>query len=279
MTEKVKSYQAAARRLMEALHVTNPPMAIKLAKDESEIPENAIRPLRDLGLHYAECQCLAMSRKDKKTYALTLEDHWCWFPLICYGFVDVRKGNQDYEIVMKNLGIPDRQKAAEFFERFPKLPHKSVCAYVVAPMTEADFEPDLILVYADHPQMLREMLGAVKYITGDVMHTDLDYVDSCGWDIAPSYVTRQFRVTIPDPGEHERAEIGNSEMILTVPEEKFVEFCDVAAMKRKNLNGRPGLNCGLVGDFPRPEFIANLYKEWGLQSEGPISWTEAHRGY
>ena len=68
MTEKVKSYQAAARRLMEALHVTHPPMAIKLAKDESEIPENAIRPLRDLGLHYAECQCLAMSRKDKKTY-------------------------------------------------------------------------------------------------------------------------------------------------------------------------------------------------------------------
>lgn len=276
---KVKAYREAAHRLRSVLNLQYSPMAVKLAKTEEEIPAGAIRPLRDLGVHYGECQCLALSRKNGNTYALTLEDHWCWFPLICYGFVDVQKGNRDYEIVMNNLGIPCRQKQEEFFAKFPRLPHKSVCAYVVAPAETAEFEPDLVLVYCNNAQQLREMVGAVKYITGDALHTTLDYVDSCGWDIGPSYVDREFRVTIPDPGEIERAEIGENEMILTAPIEKFVELAEVTEDKHKKKAARPGCNCGLVPDFPRPEFIADLYREWGLKSDGPISWTEAQRGY
>ena len=279
MKQQIAEYQKAAKLLMECLGLTYSPMAIKLAKDESEIPPEAVRPLRDLKIHYAECQCLAKSRTDGKTYALTLEDHWCWFPLICYGFVDVQKGHRDYEIVMNNLGIPCRQKAEAFFEQFPRLPHKSVAAYVVAPMTCANYIPDLLLIYCDNPQQLRELAGAVKYMTGDVLHTDLDYVDSCGWDIAPSMLTRDFRVTIPDPGEIERAEIGSNEMIFTSPADKFVELCQVTDLKHRRIAARSGRFCGLIPDFPRPEFIANLYKEWGLQSEGPISWTEEQRGY
>jgi len=278
MDSNVKSNQAAAR-LMKVLGLKNSPMAIKLAKSENEIPTEAIRPMRDMGVHYAECQCLALARNTGNTYALTLEDHWCWFPLICYGFVDVCKGNRDYEIVMNNLGIPCREKQEAFFEKFPRLPYKSVYAYVAAPAINAHFEPDLYLVYCDDTQQLREMAGAIKYMTGDALHTTLDYVDSCGWDIVPSYVTREFRVTIPDPGEIERAEIGRNEIILTIPCEKFIELCAVTEDKLKKKEARPGCNCGLVSDFPRPEFIANLYKEWGLQSDGPISWTEEQRGY
>lgn len=279
MEAALKQFHEAARLLMDTLNLTHPPMAIRLAKSEEEIPADAIRPLRDLGVHYGECQCLALSRKNGNTYALTLEDHWCWFPLICYGFVDVKKGNADYEIVMKNLGIPERKAEEAFFDKLAKLPKGTTHAYVVGPATTCGFLPDLVLVYTDDNQQLREMVGAVKYMTGDVIHTDLDYVDSCGWDIAPSYLSREFRVTIPDPGEIERAEIGRNEMILTAPAEKFVELCQVTDLKHRRIAARPGTQCGLVPDFPRPEFIANLYREWGLQYDGAISWTEDLRGY
>lgn len=279
MKQEITDIQKAAASLVQVLELKHSPMAIKLAKTEKDIPPEAVRPLRDLGVHYGECQVLAMARKDHKTYALTLEDHWCWFPLICYGFVDVQKGNADYEIVMNNLGIPCREKQEAFFETFPRLPHRSVSAYVVAPATHANYVPDLVLVYCDTAQQLRQLVGAVKYMTGDVLKTSLDYVDSCGWDIAPSYLNRTFAVTIPDPGEIERAEIGENELILTVPQEYFLELCAVTEMKKSKIMARPGRNCGLIPDFPRPEFIANLYKEWGLQSDGPISWTEEERGY
>lgn len=277
--DRTVSYKRAAEQIMSVLDLTFVPMAVKLAKNEGEIPSEAIRPYRDLGIHYAECQCLAMARKDGNTYALTIEDHWCWFPLICYGFVNVEKGNKDYEIVMNNLGIPCRKKQELFFEKFPKIPYGNIYAYIVGPAKNLKFEPDLFLIYCNNAQQIRELAGAVKYMTGDVLHTALDYVDSCGWDIVPSYIKREFRVTIPDPGEIERAEIGSNELIFTVPAEKFIKICEITEDKHKKKAARPGCNCGLVGDFPRPEFIANLYKEWGLQSEGPISWTEKQRGY
>ena len=81
MKQQIAEYQKAAKLLMECLGLTYSPMAIKLAKDESEIPPEAVRPLRDLKVHYAECQCLAKSRTDGKTYALTLEDPW-GFPVV-----------------------------------------------------------------------------------------------------------------------------------------------------------------------------------------------------
>ncbi len=276
---ETETYRQSARSLIDTLQLKHPPMAVLLAKEESEIPDDAIRPLRDLGVHYAECQALALARRDQKTYALTLEDHWCWFPLICYGFVDVRKGNPDYEIVMKNLGIPCRKQQEEFFAKFPKLTHRSVAAYVVCPATIAAFQPDLTLVYCDTAQQLRQLIGAVKFLTGEPLHTTMDYVDSCGWDIVPSLVCNEFRVTIPDPGEIERAEIGENEMILTAPQARFCELCRVTQEKKQNKDARPGCDCGLVPDFPRPEFIKNLYREWGLQSDGATSWTEEQRGY
>ena len=67
MEKEVLEYQKAAKLLMDCLGLTYSPMAVKLAKTEEEIPREAIRPLRDLHVHYAECQCLAKSRVDGKT--------------------------------------------------------------------------------------------------------------------------------------------------------------------------------------------------------------------
>ena len=50
-------------------------------------------------------------------------------------------------------------------------------------------------------------------------------------------------------------------------------------MKHRRIAARPGRFCGLVPDFPRAEFMTMLYKEWGLQCDGPISWHEEERGY
>ena len=73
MREEIQKYQQAAQLLQDCLELEYPPVAIKLAKSEEEIPENAVRPMRDLGVHYAECQCIAKARVDGKTYALTLK--------------------------------------------------------------------------------------------------------------------------------------------------------------------------------------------------------------
>ena len=58
------------------------PIAIKLLKNEAEIPEGAIRPKKDHDEHYAVCQVFSLARRQGLTVAMFLEDHWCFEPII-----------------------------------------------------------------------------------------------------------------------------------------------------------------------------------------------------
>ena len=51
-------------------------LAIKLLKEEKDIPEGAIRPIRDLGHHLSLCQAFARSRREEISFAMLKEDMW-----------------------------------------------------------------------------------------------------------------------------------------------------------------------------------------------------------
>ena len=275
----IRELREASERLMSCSDLTYYPIAIKFAKSEEEVPEGAIRPFRDTGNKWAVCQLIQKARREGVTYAMTQEDHWCWYPQISYGHVKLEKGNYDYEVTLNNVGIPHVERELKFVDKIPHLDYNANYATLIAPINVAEYVPDLILIYCDNAQILRRLIGAVKYLDGDMLATELDYVNSCCWSMIPTYQTRKFRVTIPDPGEFERAEIGASEMILSVPTERYVEVCDTMVMKEARFAKRPGIHTGLVPYFARPEFIDNLYKYWGLEHGRNISWTEAQRGY
>ncbi|NLE10273.1 MAG: DUF169 domain-containing protein, partial [Actinobacteria bacterium] len=74
--------------LEQMLRLKTYPLAIKLLKSESEVPEGAIRPKRDLGEHLAVCQAFSLARRQGMTLAMFLEDHWCFEPIISYGLVE-----------------------------------------------------------------------------------------------------------------------------------------------------------------------------------------------
>lgn len=275
----IEEMRQATEKLVKWSDLSFYPIGIKFAKVESEVPEDAIFPYRQNKEKWAVCQLIQKARHEKVTYAMTVEDHWCWYPLISYGHRVLKEGNPDYEITLNNVGIPDKQKEIEFVKKIPHLDHNSNYATLIGCIDVINYVPDLILVYCDNAQILRRLIGAIKYMDGDMLETQLDYVNSCCWSMIPTYQTRKFAVTIPDPGEYERAEIGANEIILSVPTERLVELADTMEIKEKRFLGRPGLHTGLVPYFARPEFIEKLYEIWGLETNGNISWSEKQRGY
>lgn len=275
----IKELQRACETLMGCSDLTYAPIGIKFAKGPEEVPEEAIRPYRDRGEKWAVCQLIQKARQERVTYAMTLEDHWCWYPVISYGHRKLEPGQEDYRITLNNLGIPQKEREEAFLKKIPVLEEGSNYATLIGPLDVISYVPDVILIYCDNAQILRRLIGAVKYMDGDMLPTELDYVNSCCWSMIPTYQTGKFRVTIPDPGEVERAEIGHEEIILSVPPDRFVELADTMELKESRFKGRPGLHTGLVPYFPRPEFIDMLYRIWGLEHGREISWTEQQRGY
>ena len=275
----LEQMRKSTEQLMKWSDLTFCPIGIRFASCEEEIPEDAIRPYRDRGEKWAICQLIQKARHEHVTYAMTQEDHWCWYPQITFGHVNVEKGNYDYDVLINNVGIPDKEREIRFVDKIPHLEYGTNYATVLGPLDSIGFVPDIILIYCDNAQLLRRLIGCIKYMDGDMLPTELDYVNSCCWSMIPTHQTRKFRVTIPDPGEYERAEIGASELILSVPAERYVELCEVNEMKERRFAKRPGLHTGLVPYFARAQFMDNLYKYWGLEHGREISWTEEQRGY
>lgn len=250
--------------LHEMLLLRFEPIAVKMIENESEIPENAIHPMRDLKKHMALCQAFSLTRREKKTVYMDKETHWCWNPLIGLGHVDCSVGTEQFEVVSEVLGMEKIEDARVFFETFPRFPQGKYQGIVTAPLSDCQFEPDVVLIYSNNAQ-LRSIVWGIKYKTGELVKTDLDAIDSCVYAIVPPMTNGEYRVTLPDIGEFERAMAEEDEIILSVPKGRMDEvisglrfFHDVTKM------GYAQLKRELDLEFTRPPFYNKLFKLWGL---------------
>ncbi|HHX74393.1 MAG TPA: DUF169 domain-containing protein [Firmicutes bacterium] len=251
-------------KLEELLLLRYAPIAIRLLQREDEIPEGAVRPKKDLGIHLALCQAFAMVRRQRVCLAMLKEDHWCVWPLISFGLVEFREGEEYYDKVVTANFVEDPAKAKAFFAKsYPRLEEGACAGMVMAPLSTANFVPDLVLVYL-RPSQLRSMLMAVKYKTGELLECGLDSVDSCVHSTIPVIKHGKYNVTVPDPGEYERGLTDEDEMIFSVPGNKLAELAEGLDLIAKRGFGYKQLFMEMQTDFPRPLFYDNLFKMWGL---------------
>lgn len=260
---EIQKYNELAKELDAIVRAATKPIALKWFEKSADVPAEAVFPVRDMGKHMAMCQVFTYARAKGMTIAMEKRDHWCWNPLIGYGTVECVPGQPQFEKVCQFIGIPDKEKAAKFFQKFPRLPLGKYEAVVVAPLEKATFEPDVIMVYAT-PFKVNYLVRCIKSLIGDNFQSTFDGIDSCIYCTVPSFLNNEFRVTLPDPGETERARTRDEEVILTIPAQQFEGFMD--SLKRMNAFmpcDDSMRDCQL--DFPRPPFYNELFDIWGLE--------------
>lgn len=239
------------------------PIAIKMLKNESEIPKGAVRPKKDLGTHYAACQAFGIVRRRGTALAMFIEDHWCFEPIIGYGLVeppkDFLEGSGSAFFVRSKEGA--RQRSMDI----PLLPYGKYAGMVLAPLHKANFSPDLTMIYCNATQ-LRHMLFSYMLNNGRRVTSTLDPIWSCVHSIVPSLLKNTCEVTVPDPGDFERAGAADDEMVFTVPASQMKEFMDGVYHYEKMGMGYRSFGRELMGDFKQPPFYQDYFKKWGLDS-------------
>jgi uncharacterized protein (DUF169 family) len=177
------------------------------------------------------------------------EDHWCWAPLMGYGLVE----NPHDPFVNEHTS-------------FPCLEYGKYIGIVSAPLKTANFEPDLILIYSNTAQ-LRSMLSVVKQQEKSMIASEFDPLDSCVFSVVPVLLNGKYRITLPDPGDYERAMAGEDEIILSVPKIKIEGLVLGLRRLEDRKAGYLHHNMEMRPDFPRPEFYKRLFRQWGLDAE------------
>ena len=252
--------------LEKALQLRTSPIAIKFLAKEEDVPPQAVRPKRDRGMHLAVCQAFAMVRRQKLTLAMFKDDHWCWAPLIGYGLVKCDGEEPGFHEICRFLMMENAEAAKRHLATvFPRLDRGRYAGFVCGPLITAGFEPDLALIYSNTAQ-LRHMLLAVKYKCGSLVTSQFDPIDSCVYSVVPVLLGAGYRITLPDPGEYERAMAEEGEIIFSVPKDKLPELIEGLRHFEENGQGYTKFVPQLAPDFPRPPFYNELYRQWGLET-------------
>ena len=245
----IEEYNKYGEELEQLLFLRDSPIAIKMIEKEADIPGNAFRPKRDQGQHLAQCQAFAMSRRQGKTVAMLKEDHWCFGPLMAYGLVE----DPDDEFIRNNTDFPCFE-----LDRY--------IGMVTAPLKNAAFEPDMVMIYTE-PAQVRKLLMAVKFGEKINIISEFDPIDSCAYAVVPVIEKNEYRITIPDPGEYARTAVREDEIIFSIPKERLpmviTSLKKVVEMESQHSFG----DIVLMPDFPRPDFYKKVFEKWGLDTE------------
>ena len=259
---KQDEYNSYGEELERLLLLRTSPIAVKMLEKEEDIPEEAIRPKRDRGEHLAQCQAFAMSRRKRATVAILKEDNWCWAPLIAFGLVEPPDFFLEERAFFPNL-VASQEAAKDLAKTFPCLEFGKYIGIVSAPLKTASFDPDLVLVYSNTAQ-LRTLLLAVKYMEGRLVDSQFDPIDSCVYSVVPVLLTGQYRITLPDPGDYQRALAGEDEIIFSVPTDRLETVILGLRHFEEMEHGYRQHAMEMRPDFPQPEFYKDLFRMWGL---------------
>ena len=260
MMESNRSRQELMNRLVGLRY---PAVALKMIQREDEVPAGAVRPFKDLGKHIAICQAFAFARRQDKTIYMEKEDHWCWNPILTYGMIDKELGKEGFHAMNRAVGAPEESSDA-FVESFPYLPYGKYRGVLVAPLNKADFQPDVTMIYCKNDQ-LRLFLMAVDSQTHKLLDSSFAPIDSCTYAVIPSMLEGKYRITLPDPGEYERALTPEDDIIFTVPKQREEEFYR-GVESQISFGDRNSFYMTMKEDFPLPPIYNPIFEAWGLST-------------
>lgn len=218
----LKELQKHAKETVEAMHLKTYPLAIKMLQSEAEIPEGAIRPVRDMDTHLDLCQAFSMSRWDGKTMALMKEDMWCFEPVVGYGLAKPPKafleGRNRFPATARTL-----EAGSNWAKSFPRLEVGLYTGIASAPLNTCNFEPDLFMIYCD-PSQLTYILIARNWIDGDNITTTLSGHAGCVSAVVPVLTNNKCWVTSPCQGDRRYAGTQDTELIFSGPTEILADL-------------------------------------------------------
>ncbi|MDY6905550.1 MAG: DUF169 domain-containing protein [Thermodesulfobacteriota bacterium] len=224
MADMLKQYQAAGKTLMDKLHFSTYPLAVRYIKNQSEIPAGAFQPSA-FGQKLALCQAFTQARRFGMTMAMTADDNFCTPSTAAHSWVDISVDDLMESQVQQGW---HKDKAAEK-RRFEKQGEAMLsnmvndpseyCGLLCAPLFHAPFEPHTVLVYCDGEQ-ITHLIHALSYEYLHVPESLFDgFAEACMKGGLIPFVTGRPQVVIPGAGDRSFSGTQTHELAIGMPGE------------------------------------------------------------
>ncbi len=198
------------------------PVAVKLL-DTPELPQKAVFPVKNFGNRLALCQGISIARRFGMTVAFGPEDHQCPPVLMALGLAEMSKNFQEGLMAFPFYAETPEIGASLNASHLPRMERSTSRHVLLAPLSRAGFEPDVVLVYGNSAQIHRLVMAAC-YKTGQPINTVFAERMGCLRAIIVGIQSQEYQITIPGSGERAFAFAGEDELAFAIPNSRFDEI-------------------------------------------------------
>lgn len=206
--------QTLEKEFEKYLRLQSPPLALRMLGPGENPPEKCRRPFHHLKTRVTICQGFSMARKYGWAVRMGAEDMACPPGAALFGFFE----NTEY-FDSGNMAVPayapDLEAGKALEKEFPRFGYKEYEAILVAPMGRAEFEPHMLVFYAQPAQVMRLIHGAV-YESGGGLNSWTQCRFGCS-SVISVLQTGKCTFNVPGNGDRVFAGVQDSEMSFYLP--------------------------------------------------------------
>ena len=219
MREDLKKFEAAIKNYVSPLTF---PVAIKLLKNEADIPAGIERASQKYGHRFNLCQGWAMARHNGESVAMLKDDQICPLGIIMLGLAELPEYYQEGNTFIDRY-TASSEAAARTADEMYKFPVGEYVGLVTTPVPTCDFEPDLVLIFCNPLQLLRLIQAAISKEGGRFPNSILPSA-VCADAIVPAMLDGRCHFAIPCLGDRSYGATSADEVIFTVPSNRLEEI-------------------------------------------------------
>ncbi|MFX1393234.1 MAG: DUF169 domain-containing protein [Promethearchaeota archaeon] len=221
MNENLERYREYGKKFEEFLRPATFPIAIKLIKNEDEIPPNSKSPKENLKIQNFLCQNFSMARRYGWTIAVREEDCVCRLARSVYGWDDINKDMVEFGHKF-NIGLYAKDlETSKKLQKHIYMFNNEYIGLVISPLTRTKVKPDVVQIYCLPAQAMR-LTQAYLYMEGGMLEfKDAGRIGSCHIGVIKTFQTDKPQLVILGNGDRVWGGAEDYEVMYSIPRSKL----------------------------------------------------------
>jgi uncharacterized protein (DUF169 family) len=218
------------------------PIAVRMLKAGEPVPSKAKRPKQDLKVQITTCMAYTMARRYGWAMLMSQEDINCPLSKVVYGFeeeVDYFKEGCTCE----GMYTATKEAGARTESEIAKFSWKEYQFIACAPISRADFDPQVVVVYGNSAQVMMLVIASLYKTGGRITSSFAGRID-CSDSVIATLQTNLPQVILPCYGDRVFGQTQDHEMGFSFP----------AGMSETIAEGLEGAHKGGVR-YPIPTYL------------------------
>ncbi len=230
------NYPEAAETLKKLLKLSGSPVAFRFATKKEEIPAG----MEKLDRTIRHCSMIGLARKEGKIFYSSSENHECNGGAWSLGLREITESLKNGDFYYKLGKLESSAACKRTIDQIPRLDTRETYATMYAPLGNAPFDPQVVIIVAS-PWAMLKLSQSVLFRLGGRIGAEFAGIQSvCADACAQTYLNGKVNFSLGCDGSRKFSGIDDGEMVMGIPAEILPEIVEALSVVAAAPGSKPG---------------------------------------